>query len=71
MTLAEHRNEISWIERPELMDWLATSRLNLMRGLYAPILERQRARDRLLGIVKSSLQNANDKLEELIDASTV
>ncbi len=67
MTLAEQRNEIRWIERPELMDWLATSRLNLMRGLYAPVLARQRARERLLGIVKSSLQKANEKLEELID----
>ncbi len=66
MTLAEQRNEITWIERPELMDWLATSRLNLMRGLYAPLLERQRARERLLGMVKSGLQKANDKLEELI-----
>lgn len=71
MTLAEHRNEISWIERPELMDWLATSRLNLMRGLYAPMLERQRVRERLLGIVKSSLHKANDKLEELIVPSAV
>jgi hypothetical protein len=69
MTLAEQRNEVAWIQRPELMDWLATSRLNLMRGLYAPMLERKRARERLLGIVKSSLQKANDKLEELIEAS--
>jgi hypothetical protein len=67
MTLAEQRNEISWIDRPELMDWLATSRLNLMRGLYDPMLQRQRARDRLLGIVKSSLHKANDRLEELIN----
>jgi len=67
MTLAEQRNEISWIERPELMDWLATSRLNLMRGLYAPLLERQRARERLLGIVKTSLNKANDKLEQLLE----
>jgi hypothetical protein len=71
MTLAEHRNEINWIERPELWDWLGTSRLNLMRGVYAPMLERQRARERLLGIVKSSLHKANDKLEELINPSAV
>jgi hypothetical protein len=69
VTLAENRNEISWIERPELMDWLATSRLNLMRGLYAPMLERQRVRERLLGIVRSSLHKANDKLEELLAQS--
>jgi hypothetical protein len=71
MTLAETRNEISWIERPELMDWLATSRLNLTRGLYAPLLERQRARQRLLGIVKSALQKGNGNLEELINPSGV
>jgi NAD(P)-binding Rossmann-like domain len=69
MTLAEQRNEISWIEQSELMDWLATSRLNLTRGLYAPLLERQRARERLLGMVKSALHKANDKLEELIAQS--
>jgi hypothetical protein len=69
MTLAEQRNEISWIEQAELMDWLATSRLNLTRGLYAPLLERQRARERLLGMVKSALYKANDKLEELIAQS--
>jgi hypothetical protein len=71
MTLAEQRNEINWIERPDLLDWLGTSRLNLLRGLYAPVLERQRARERLLGIVKSSLHKANDKLEELINACAV
>jgi hypothetical protein len=69
VTLAENRNEISWTERPELMDWLATSRLNVLRSLYAPMLERQRARERLLGMVKSSLHKANDKLEELIASS--
>ena len=69
MTLAEQRNEISWIAQAELMDWLATSRLNLTRGLYAPLLERQRARERLLGMVKSALHKANDKLEELIAQS--
>ena len=71
MTLAEQRNEINWIERPDLLDWLGTSRLNLMRGLYAPVLGRQRARERLLGIVKSALCKANDKLEELINVSAV
>jgi hypothetical protein len=71
MTLAEQRNEINWIERPELWDWLGTSRLNLMCGLYAPVLGRQRARERLLGIVKSALCKANDKLEALINPPAV
>lgn len=65
MTLAEHRNELRWIAQPELMDWLGTSRLNLMRGMYAPMLARTRVRERLLGMVATALRQANAKLDEL------
>lgn len=66
MTLAEQRNEIRWIAQPELMDWLGTSRLNLTRGMYEPMLARQRVRDRLLGMVTSSLAAANENLQRLV-----
>ncbi|ORW00912.1 NAD(P)-binding protein [Mycobacterium kyorinense] len=65
MTLAEQRNEIRWISDPQLMDWLASARLNLLRDMYAPLLQRPRARERLLGMIKSALQAANDNLERL------
>lgn len=65
MTLAEQRNELRWIAEPELMDWLGTSRLNLMRGMYAPMLARTRVRERLLGMVATALLSANAKLDDL------
>lgn len=66
MTLAEQRNELRWLAEPELMDWLATSRLNLLREMFAPMLARPRSRERLLGMVATALQAANDKLELLL-----
>jgi hypothetical protein len=66
MTLAEHRNEMRWLADPELPDWLASSRLNLLREMFAPMLARPRSRERLLGIVVKGLQEANDKLEQLL-----
>jgi hypothetical protein len=66
MTLAEQRNEIRWLADPELLDWLAASRLNLLREMFAPMLARPRSRDRLLGMVGKGLQEANDKLQTLL-----
>ncbi|BBZ30237.1 hypothetical protein MMAD_45320 [Mycolicibacterium madagascariense] len=69
MTLAEQRNEIRWLADPELLDWLATSRLNLLREMFAPMLARPRSRDRLLGMVGKGLRESNDKLEALLAAA--
>ena len=66
MTLAEQRNEIGWLADPELLDWLAASRLNLLREMFAPMLARPRSRDRLLGMVVKGLQESNDKLQTLL-----
>ena len=68
MTLAEQRNEMRWIADQELLDWLVTSRLNLLREMIAPMLARPRSRERLLGMVANGLQTANDELERLIAA---
>jgi hypothetical protein len=68
MTLAEQRNEVRWIADQELLDWLAASRLNLLREMFAPMLARPRSRERLLGMVAKGLRTANDQLERLIAA---
>ncbi|MCW2516817.1 MAG: hypothetical protein JWR11_5859 [Mycobacterium sp.] len=68
MTLAEQRNEVRWIADPEVLDWLATSRLNLLREMFVPMLARPRSRERLLGMVVKGLEASNDKLERLIAA---
>ncbi len=69
MTLAEQRNEVSWIETPELMDWLAESRLNLTAGMFRPILQRERARERLLAMLAKALREANDALAALMGSA--
>ena len=57
-----------WIADQDVLDWLATARLNLLREMFAPMLARPRSRDRLLGMVVKSLDAANDKLEQLTAA---
>ena len=68
MTIAEHRNQIRWLDDAELMDWMCAVRLDLMRGVFAPLIQNTepRVRDKLLGVVKTTLQSANDKLHALL-----
>jgi hypothetical protein len=66
MTLVEHRNQIRWLDDPELMNWLGCARLDLLRGIFAPLLEHPRARDKSLGLVKAGLERSNEKLQNLL-----
>jgi hypothetical protein len=68
MTIAEHRNQIRWLDDPELMDWLCAARLDLLREMFAPLVQNPdpRVRDNLLGVVKTTLQSANNKLHALL-----
>ncbi len=68
MTIAEHRNQIRWLGDPELMDWLCAARLDLLRGIFAPVVQNtdKRASAQLLGMIKATLQSANDKLHALL-----
>jgi hypothetical protein len=68
MTIAEHRNQIRWLDDAALMAWLDGARLDLMRGIFAPILQipKQHVRDKLAGVVKTTLESANDKLHALL-----
>ncbi|MGH3967854.1 MAG: NAD(P)/FAD-dependent oxidoreductase, partial [Mycobacterium sp.] len=70
-TLAEQRNEIRWFEHPELMDWLGSSRLNLFRDTFAPILENLEVREHTLEMLTSVLRSSNGKLEELRSTATL
>jgi NAD(P)-binding Rossmann-like domain len=67
MTMAEHRNQMRWLDEPELMDWLDSVRLDLMRGLFAPLVQRSaRSREKAFGLVKMGLEHANQKLTALL-----
>jgi hypothetical protein len=66
-TLAEHRNQISWFSDGELMEWLGNARLDLMRHMYAPLIDKPRAvRDKVFEYVAAGLQSANEKLDALL-----
>ncbi len=62
MTIAEHRNQIRWLDDPALMEWLCAARLDLLRGIFTPLVQNTQ----LLGVVKATLQSANDKLAALL-----
>ncbi len=66
-TLAEQRNQISWFEDPDLMDWLCVARLDLMRHMYAPLIGKsQEVRDKVFGLITAGLRSANEKLDALL-----
>jgi hypothetical protein len=66
-TLAEQRNQISWLEDPDLMDWLCAARLDLMRHMYAPLIGKsQEVRDKVFGMITTGLRSANENLDALL-----
>ncbi len=67
MTIAEHRNQMRWLDEPGLMDWLDSARLDLMRGIFAPLVQRSaRSREKAFGLVKTGLEHANQRLNTLL-----
>ncbi|WIM87269.1 NAD(P)-binding protein [Candidatus Mycobacterium wuenschmannii] len=68
-TLAEQRNQVDWFEDGALMGWLSEARLDLMRHMYAPLIDLpQKKRDKVFGLIATGLRKANDKLETLLAA---
>ncbi|MFZ1164426.1 NAD(P)-binding protein [Mycobacterium sp.] len=66
-TLAEQGNQISWLEDPDLMNWLCDARLDLMRHMYAPLInESQKVRNKVFGLITTGLRSANEKLDALL-----
>jgi hypothetical protein len=66
-TLAEQRNQISWFEDPDLMNWLCAARLDLMRHMYAPLIgQSQKVRDKVFGLITGGLRSSNEKLGALL-----
>ncbi|OBK34833.1 hypothetical protein A5658_10465 [Mycobacterium sp. 1245111.1] len=67
-TLAEQRNQITWFEDPELMNWLCGARLDLMRHMYAPLIDQSdKVRNKVFSLIIKGLRSANEKLEALLN----
>jgi hypothetical protein len=68
-TIAEQRNQIRWLEDSDLVAWLCGARLDLMRHMYAPLMDKSPAvRDKVFGLMAAGLQRANQKLDALLSA---
>jgi hypothetical protein len=69
---ADYRNQLRFLEDPELTEWLSSVRLDLfghlMGHLLAPASAKPRVRERILGIAKKALSATATKLDELMAA---
>jgi NAD(P)-binding Rossmann-like domain len=66
-TLAEQRNQIGWFEDADLLNWLCAARLDLMRHMYAPLIDQpQKVRNKVFGLITTGLRSANEKLDALL-----
>ena len=70
ITLADYRNQLRWLDDPDLTAWLAAARLDvfghLMGHLQAAGSAKPRVRDRILGMAKSALSATATKLDQLM-----
>lgn len=64
-TMAEQRNQIRWLDDIDLFEWLCAARLDLMRHMYAPVMEKPKVRDKVFALLKAGLESANQKLDTL------
>jgi hypothetical protein len=67
VTIIEHRNQSYWLDDAELMNWLHSARLDLLRHMSAPLVHNPRVREKSLPLVKAAFQSSIDKLRALLD----
>jgi hypothetical protein len=60
-----NENQIRWFDEPGVMAWLDSARLNVLSHSTAKVSPR--AREKIIGVMRSQLRKTNDKLEELLD----
>ncbi len=59
-----NENQIRWFDEPDMMAWLDSARLNILSHATATVSPR--AREKIIGVMRSQLRKTNDKLEELL-----
>lgn len=70
VALADYRNQLRWLDDPDLTAWLSAARLDLfghlMGHLLAPATAKPRVRERILRIARSALSATATKLDQLM-----
>ena len=65
--LSDNHALIRWAQDPELMEWLRTSRLNVLRDLFPHMPDKPRVREKAIGALTVQLRKTNERLAELMD----
>ena len=70
ITQAYYRNQLHWLDDPDLTAWLSATRLDifghLMGSLLASASAKPRVRDRIVSMAKSALSASATKLDQLM-----
>jgi hypothetical protein len=65
--LSDNRAQLRWLNDAELMDWMKTCRLNVLRDLVPRIPDKPRVREKAMGAVTAVLTKTNERLATLMD----
>lgn len=66
LALADYRNQLRFLDDPELTAWLSSVRLDVFSHLLAPVSAKPRVQERILGITKKALAATAAKLDEMM-----
>jgi len=68
LALADYRNQLRFLDDPELTAWLSSARLDVFSRLLIPVSAKPRVQDRIVGMTKKALSATAAKLDELMAA---
>jgi hypothetical protein len=68
LAVADNRNQMRWLEDPELTEWLSASRLDLVGQLSPALPDKPRVRERAMGLVRAAIAAATENVERLLEA---
>ncbi|UXA16807.1 NAD(P)/FAD-dependent oxidoreductase [Mycobacterium sp. SMC-4] len=63
---SDNRAQLRWLQEPELMEWLGSARLNVLRDVFPPFPDKPRVREKAIGALSAMLRKTNDRLTELM-----
>ena len=69
MLLADNRAQARWLKDPELLEWLQSARLNVLRDLFLLLPDKPRVREKAIGALTVALGAANERLAALMESS--
>jgi len=67
LAIADNRNQLRWLEDPELTAWLNAARLDAVGQLSAAVPDKPRVRERLIGLVRAAVAAATENVETLLE----